>query len=129
MPDFSSTCLWAMPGGDMIYPKDIGLSERIAKALMAFEWFYDDIATGRPSYLVLKQHENCLNKMGLKIAEDIKAERPDLNVWYWGDYANGKIKKVRIPKARSSVGTEHPAYTRKVGSSNLPVPTTKRRGH
>ena len=64
--------------------------------------------------------------MGLVIAKDIKRERPDLKVEYWGEWNGGDIRKVKVSGARSSAGTEHSVYTRKAGSSNLPVPTKKR---
>jgi hypothetical protein len=129
MPDYSSTCLWDYPDGGMVYPREIGLSCKIVKALEDFERYYDDVATGRPSYNVLKRYEVKLNLMGKKIAQDIKDEKPDLEVWYWGEYAGGKLKKEMITGARSSAGTEHLPYKQRVGGSNPLAPTkSKRKG-
>lgn len=127
MPDFSSTCLWGLPYGGMVYPRDIGLSCKIVNALDEFERYYDDVATGRPSYCVLKKYEKKLYEMGRKIAEDIKAERPELDVEHWAEMAGGKIKKERILKARSSVGTERLPYKQRVAGSSPVAPTKAKR--
>lgn len=125
MPDFSSTCLWNIKDGMMIYPRELGLSCKIVMALDAFERYYNDVATGRPSYCVLKRYEVKLNKMGKKIAQDIKNEKPNLNVWYWGDYSKCKLIKEKITKARSSVGTERLPYKQRVAGSSPVAPTIK----
>ena len=126
MPDFSSSCLWDLSKGYMIEPCDLGLSCKIVNALDDFERYYDDVATGRPSYCVLKKYEKKLNEMGRKIAEDIKAERPDLTVEYWGEFSD-RLEKERIQRARSSVGTERDLYTVQVAGSSPVVPTKLKR--
>lgn len=127
MPDFSSSCLWSLDKGFMIDPEDIGLSKSITNDLNKFERYYDDVATGRPNYCVLKKYEKKLYEMGRKIAEDIKAEKPDLDVEYWSEMAGGKLKKEKILKARSSVGTEHRSYKPRVGGSSPLAPTKSKR--
>lgn len=99
MADFCSSGIWACKedsSGGMIDLDDLNITKELQKEFEDWIIFYDDKCHESRHFRFREEKAEELNKRGRELAKKLKAELPEVDVYYWGEGDSGMLDRELI---------------------------------